>query len=69
MQEIIPFAASVILISVSGVMTPGPLFVANVYYGTKGGMRSGLKMAIGHTIVELPLVILLGVGVFYGGAS
>ena len=64
MQEIIPFAASVILISISGVMAPGPLFVANVYYGTKGGLRSGLKMSIGHTIVELPLIILLGVGAF-----
>jgi threonine/homoserine/homoserine lactone efflux protein len=33
-------------------------------YGLKEGTRSGIKMAIGHTIVELPLVILLGIGVF-----
>ena len=26
--------------------------------------KSGIKMAIGHSIVEFPLVILLGVGVF-----
>ena len=28
----------------------------------EGGASTGLKIAIGHTIVELPLVILLGIG-------
>ena len=45
-------------------MAPGPLFAANISYGLRGGISAGLKMAIGHTIVELPLVILLGIGVF-----
>ena len=57
------FALLVIIVSASGVMAPGPLFAANISYGLQGGIRSGLKMAIGHTIVELPLVILLGIGV------
>jgi threonine/homoserine/homoserine lactone efflux protein len=56
------FAITVIIISVSGVMSPGPLFAANVAYGVKGGWRTGVKMAYGHTVVELPLVILLGIG-------
>ena len=56
------FAITVITISVSGVMSPGPLFAANVAYGLKGGAKSGLKMAYGHTVIELPLVILLGIG-------
>ena len=56
------FAALVIVISASGVMSPGPLFTANVFYGLKGGLNAGLKMAGGHTVVELPLVILLGIG-------
>ena len=58
------FAIIVIGISASGVMAPGPLFAANIAYGLKEGVRSGIKMAIGHTIVEFPLVILLGIGVF-----
>ena len=62
MVQLFEFAVAVITISVSGVMSPGPLFAANVAYGLKGGVRAGLKMAYGHTIVELPLVILLGVG-------
>ena len=57
------FALIVIIVSASGVMAPGPLFAANISYGLRGGIRAGLKMAIGHTIVELPLVILLGIGV------
>ena len=64
MIQPIEFALLVIVVSASGVMAPGPLFAANVAYGLQGGGKSGIKMAIGHTIVELPLVILLGVGVF-----
>ena len=64
MNQIIEFAVTVILISASGVMAPGPLFAANIAYGLRGGGKTGIKMAIGHAIVELPLVILLGIGVF-----
>ena len=64
MTEIIEFAIIVIVISASGVMAPGPLFAANISYGLRQGVKSGIKMAIGHTIVEFPLVILLGIGVF-----
>ena len=63
-MEIIEFAVLVIIISTSGVMSPGPLFAANITYGLRDGFRSGIKIAIGHSIVELPLVILLGIGVF-----
>lgn len=62
MVQLTEFAVAVIIISISGVMSPGPLFAANVAYGLKGGIKTGLKMAYGHTIVELPLVILLGIG-------
>ena len=62
MVQLFEFAIAVITISVSGVMSPGPLFAANLAYGLKGGARAGLKIAYGHTVIELPLVILLGVG-------
>jgi len=64
MEQLIEFGITVIIISASGVLAPGPLFAANIAYGLHGGIKSGLKMAIGHTIVELPLIILLGIGVF-----
>ena len=63
MELLFSFAIMVIAISASGVMSPGPLFAANVIYGIKEGRLAGLKMAIGHTIVEFPLIILLGVGI------
>ncbi len=64
MEQFLEFAVLVIAISASGVMAPGPLFAANISYGLRGGIKSGIKMAIGHTIVEFPLIVLLGVGVF-----
>jgi threonine/homoserine/homoserine lactone efflux protein len=63
-MQFLEFSALVIIVSASGVMAPGPLFAANLVYGLKQGTKSGVKMAIGHTIVEFPLVILLGIGVF-----
>lgn len=63
MFEFLTFGLSVILISASGVMSPGPLFASNVFYGIKEGLTGGIKVSIGHTIIELPLVILLGFGV------
>ena len=48
----------IILVSVSGVLTPGPLFFANLALSKYGGFWSGIKIAIGHTIVELPVIIL-----------
>ena len=33
-------------------------------YGLREGKISGIKIAVGHTIVEFPLILLLGVGFF-----
>ena len=40
------------------------LFLANLIYGSKGGYHSGIKIALGHTIVELPLIIILALSIF-----
>jgi len=64
MEQLLGFAVTVVLISASGVMSPGPLFTANVFYGLKDGVKAGLKMALGHTVVEFPLVLLIGFGAF-----
>ena len=58
----IEFLATVILVSVSGVLGPGPLFLASTLRATRIGTRSGLQCAIGHTIVEAPLVFGLSLG-------
>ncbi len=63
MQEFLAFAAAVVLISMSGVMSPGPLFASNLFYGIRHGAWAGLKIAIGHAAIELPLVMVLGAGI------
>ena len=61
-MNLIEFAISVIVISLSGALGPGPLLVANIMEGTKGGAKSGVKCAMGHTVIEFPLIILLSIG-------
>lgn len=58
------FGVQVVAVSASAVLAPGPLFLTNMLYGTRQGVRSGIKLAYGHTMVELPLIILLGTGLF-----
>jgi threonine/homoserine/homoserine lactone efflux protein len=64
MKEFVDFALLVILISASGVMAPGPLFAANISLGLKKIRYSGIKVAVGHSVIELPLIIFLGIGIF-----
>ncbi|MDQ3718707.1 MAG: LysE family translocator [Thermoproteota archaeon] len=56
------FGIEVITLSASGVLAPGPLFFANIAYGAQHDKWSGIKVAYGHTIVELPLIIILAAG-------
>ena len=68
-MSVLDFGVEVIAISVSGVLAPGPLFFTNLLYGTRQGARAGLKVAYGHTAVELPLIMLLAVGLFTSAAA
>lgn len=68
-MELFDFGVQVIAISASGVLAPGPLFFANMLYGTKQGAKAGLKVAYGHTVVELPLIVLLAAGLFTSAAA
>ena len=47
-----------VVISLTGVLTPGPVFAAAVAKGYKDG-RAGLKIALGHGLVEFPLMALI----------
>lgn len=58
----VEFLATVIVVSVSGVLGPGPLFLASTQRAIRIGAISGVQCAIGHTIVEGPLVFGLAVG-------
>lgn len=59
------FVVQVEVISASGAMSPGPLTIATMREGLRDGWRSGFLAAVGHAFVELPLVIIMSLGVGY----
>jgi threonine/homoserine/homoserine lactone efflux protein len=61
-MNLLGLAGEIIFISTSGVLSPGPLFFANMLYGSRKGPRAAVKIAFGHTIVEFPLVMIVAVG-------
>jgi threonine/homoserine/homoserine lactone efflux protein len=61
-MEVLDFAVTVVLVTVSGALAPGPLFFANVSKGVELGARGGLIFAVAHTLVEFSLVMLLSFG-------
>ena len=56
------FAVTVVLITASGALAPGPLFFVTLSQGVKSGTRSGLIFSVAHTLVEFSLVLLLALG-------
>lgn len=56
------FLASVVLISLTGVMMPGPLFAITIEKATKR-KTAGLLISLGHGIVEFPLMFLIYFGI------
>ncbi|MEM3522719.1 MAG: LysE family transporter [Candidatus Bathyarchaeia archaeon] len=60
---LIEYFITVSLISASGALAPGPLFFSTIAIGMKEGGMAGLKVSVGHTLVEFPLVILLAFGI------
>ena len=63
-MNVLDFGIEVIALSASGVLAPGPLFFANLAYATRLDRWSGVKVAHGHTVVELPLIFMLAAGLF-----
>lgn len=55
------FLLSVVLISLSGVMSPGPLTAVSVAKGYKN-KNAGILISLGHSVVEIPLIFLLYLG-------
>ena len=63
-MDIFSFAVTVVLITASGALAPGPLFFQTISQGIKTGARSGLIFSISHTVVEFLLIMLLAFGLF-----
>lgn len=61
-MDIFNLVATIILMTGSGALAPGPLFFATISHGAQFGGKSGLVFSIAHTMVEFPLVILIALG-------
>jgi threonine/homoserine/homoserine lactone efflux protein len=55
------FLLSVVFISLSGVMMPGPVFAITVVQGRRSPY-AGALVALGHGIIEFPLMLLVYLG-------
>jgi threonine/homoserine/homoserine lactone efflux protein len=60
-MELIFFLAKVVGVSLSGVMSPGPVTAAAIAMGARNRF-AGALMAVGHGIIEFPLMILITLG-------
>ncbi|MFZ1935186.1 MAG: LysE family transporter [Thermoguttaceae bacterium] len=62
----VDFLLSAVAISLSGVMAPGPITAATLAAGARS-RHAGALIALGHAVVEMPLILLLaaGIGTFF----
>jgi len=67
-MDVLTFVATVILVTSSGALTPGPLFFATLSNGMKSGARIGLLFSVTHSLIELVLIASLAFGLMpYAG--
>ena len=57
----LPIILSVIVISLSGVMTPGPMFAVTVAKSYRSPW-AGVQISLGHAVVEVPIILLIYFG-------
>ncbi|UCB46586.1 MAG: LysE family transporter [Spirochaetota bacterium] len=60
-MKFVPFLLQSMLISLTGVMAPGPITAVTVGKGNESP-HAGALIAIGHSIIEFPLMV----AIFYG---
>ena len=60
------FLLQVVIISLSGVLAPGPVTASTIAHGTKS-RHAGFFISLGHSAIELPLLaaIALGIGFIF----
>ena len=61
-MDLFGFVATIVLVTVSGALAPGPLFFATILHGAKSGAKSGLIFSLAHALVEFALILLFAFG-------
>ena len=62
MPELALIYGTFMLISLSGALSPGPLTAMSITEGARSGRWAGVRLAVGHGLVEVPLMF----GIAYG---
>ncbi len=57
----LPILSSVVIISFSGVMMPGPMFAVTLAKSYKSPW-AGTQISLGHAVIEVPLILLIYFG-------
>ncbi len=60
-MALLTFIFTIVGISLSGVMAPGPITAATLAAGERN-RHAGAWVCVGHVLVELPLIVLLAAG-------
>ena len=61
-MDLAGFVVTVVVVTASGALAPGPLFFGLLSQGSREGARAGFLCAVGHMLVEFPLVLALSMG-------
>ncbi len=66
----LPILLSVVVISLSGAMAPGPMFAVTLAKSYKSPW-AGTQIALGHAVIEVPLILLIyfGFARFFGSET
>lgn len=59
--EILPVLMSVVVISLSGVMMPGPMFAVTLAKSFRSPL-AGVWISLGHAVIEVPLILIIYFG-------
>ena len=63
-MDLIVFLLTIGFISLSGVLMPGPVFAASIIKGAER-KHAGAWIALGHLVVEVPLILCILAGLYY----
>ena len=63
-MDTLGFISTVVLVTASGALAPGPLFVVTLSEGSQSGAKAGILFSMAHMLVEFTLVMLLAGGLF-----
>jgi threonine/homoserine/homoserine lactone efflux protein len=61
-MSLVIFLSSAVMISLSGVLSPGPMTAAALQQGSRSAF-TGIYIALGHAVIEMPLIFLISLGV------